>query len=163
MFCMAKSAKKNLFFARQFKTTFKQKCSNLRPLLFITFPQGFRISKIYGHPTLGKGAKKTFKRYLKSEQTNTRTDTRTFPLIESIGPGGRCFEKVFVPLWVGPVDNRPFTDWLHHFVPKNYTLILTQDMWHVTHDMWHVTHGGGCAFSQNFSFLALTVWERQHF
>ena len=25
--------------------------------------------------------------------------------------------------------------------------------------MWHVTHGGGCTFTQNFSFLALTVWD----
>ena len=37
--------KNKLFFARQFQTTFKQKCSNVRPLLSITFPQGFRISK----------------------------------------------------------------------------------------------------------------------
>ena len=40
---------------------------------------------------------------------------------------------------------------------------MTRDMWHVTHDMWHVTHGGGWTFSQNFSSLALTVWERQCF
>ena len=47
------------------------------------------------------GAKKIFKRYLKSEQTDRRTDgqtdgrtdRRTFRLIESIGPEGRCFEK----------------------------------------------------------------------
>ena len=37
----------------------------------------FRISKNIGHPTLGSGGKKTSKRYLKSEQTDTRTDTRT--------------------------------------------------------------------------------------
>ena len=41
--------------------------------------------------------KKTFKRYLKSEHTHGRTDgqthRRTFQLIESIGPEGRCFEK----------------------------------------------------------------------
>ena len=66
MFCKAKSAKNKLFFARRFQTTFKQKCSNLRPLLSITFPQGFRISKTIGHPTLGGGGRKTFKWYLKS-------------------------------------------------------------------------------------------------
>ena len=67
---------------------------------------------------------------------------------------------------VGPVDNRPSTDKLHHFVKK----IVTCDMWHVTRDMWHVTcdkwhvtrdmfffGGGGWTFSQNFSSLALTV------
>ena len=42
MFCKAKSATKKIKkIARQFQTTFKQKCSNLRPLLSITFPQGF--------------------------------------------------------------------------------------------------------------------------
>ena len=35
---------------------------------------------------------------------------------------------------VGPVDNRPSTDELHHFVRKK------EKMWHVTRDMWHVTH-----------------------
>ena len=47
----AKSAKKKLFFARQYKTTSKQKCSSVRPLLSNTFPQGFRISKNIGYPT----------------------------------------------------------------------------------------------------------------
>ena len=37
------------------------------------FPQGFRISKNIGHPTLGSGGKKMFKRYLKSEQTDKQT------------------------------------------------------------------------------------------
>ena len=82
---------------RQFWTSSKQKCSNVRPLLSITFPQGFRISKNIGHPTSGSGGKKTVKRYLQSEQTHTQTDgqtdRRTFRLIESIGPEGRCFEN----------------------------------------------------------------------
>ena len=76
MFCKAKSAKKTFFFWR--------------------FPQGFQIAKHIGHPTSGNGRKKTFKLYLKSEhmdgQTDTRTRRRTFRLIESIGPEGRCFE-----------------------------------------------------------------------
>ena len=86
--------KKITFFARRFQTTSKLKCSNLRPLLSITFPQGFRISKNIGHPTSGSGGKNTFKRYLKSEQTHTHTNIWTFRLIESIGPEGRCFEKL---------------------------------------------------------------------
>ena len=69
--------KNKLFFARQFQTTSKQKCSNVRPLLSITFPQGFRISKNIGHPTSGSGGKKTVKRYLKSEQTDRQTHKRT--------------------------------------------------------------------------------------
>jgi hypothetical protein len=49
----------------------------MRPLISITFPKAFRISKNIGHPTSGGGGKKTFKRYLKSEHTNRRTDGQT--------------------------------------------------------------------------------------
>jgi hypothetical protein len=67
----------------------------------MTFPQELRISKHFGHPTMGSGGTQTFKRYLKSEhtdrqtdgQTHRRTNRRTFQLIESIGPEGRCFEN----------------------------------------------------------------------
>ena len=76
MFCKAKSATTKKI-ARRFVTIFKQKCSSLRPLLSITFPQGFPVSKNIGHPTSGNGGKKTFKRYLRSEQTNTQTDRQT--------------------------------------------------------------------------------------
>ena len=44
---------------------------------FFTFPQGFRIFKNIGHPTLGSWGKKTVKRYLKSEQTDRQTDRQT--------------------------------------------------------------------------------------
>ena len=55
-----------------------KKISNLRPLFSITFPQGFWVSKKYWTSDFGKwGGKKTFKRYLKSEQTDIRTDTQT--------------------------------------------------------------------------------------
>ena len=65
---------------------------------------------------------------------------------------------------VGPVDNRPSPDKLHHFVKntqKNMTpdtWHMTPDTWNLTYDTWHVTHGGGWTFSQNFSSQALTVW-----
>ena len=68
---------KKTFFAQRFETTFKLKCSNLRPLLSITFSQGFRISKNIGHPTSESGGKMTFKQYLKSEHTNRQTDKQT--------------------------------------------------------------------------------------
>ena len=47
----------------------------MRPLLSITFPQGFRISKNIGHPISGSGGKKTFKRNLKSKQTDRHKKT----------------------------------------------------------------------------------------
>ena len=95
MFCKTKSAKKNkLFFCA---AILEQKCSNQRPLLSITFPQGFRILKKYWTSDFWKGGKNTFRRYLKSEhtdgQTDGRTDRRTFRPIERIGPEGRCFER----------------------------------------------------------------------
>ena len=37
---------------------------------------------------------------------------------------------------VGPVDNRPSNNMLHHSVKKKVTF----DMWQVTCDTWHVTH-----------------------
>ena len=43
---------------------------------------------------------------------------------------------------------------------KNVKLnIWTCDTWHVTHDTWHMTHSVGWTFSQNFSSLALLVWD----
>ena len=73
---------------------------------------------------------------------------------------------------VGPVDNRPSPEKLHHFEKKrekNYTWHvtpdtwhLTRDTWHVTYDTWHVTHGGGWTFSPNFSSPALMVWDWQY-
>ena len=77
MFCRAKSAKKQTFFCVTILDHFRTKCSNLRPLLSIPFPQGLQISKNIGHPTSGSGGKKTFKRYLKSEHTDGQTDGQT--------------------------------------------------------------------------------------
>ena len=54
-----KSVKKKLFLPRRFYTIFEQKCSTWRPLLSITFPQGFQISSNFGHWTSGSGGKKT--------------------------------------------------------------------------------------------------------
>ena len=44
-----------------------------------------------------------------------------------------------------------------HMTPDMWN--LTCDTWHVTCNTGHVTHGWGWTFSQNFSFLALTVWD----
>ena len=82
----------------------------MRPLLVITFPQEIRISKIFGHSTLGSGGKKTFKLYLKSEQTHRHTHTHTDRhthigtnrLIECIGPEGGCSEKYWLKYFIRP-------------------------------------------------------------
>ena len=71
----------------------------MRPLIYITFPQGFPGSKNIGHTTSVSGGKKTVKQYLKSEHTNRQTDKQTniwtFRLIKSIGPEGQCFENYY--------------------------------------------------------------------
>ena len=38
---------------------------------------------------------------------------------------------------------------------------VTGDMWHVTHDTLHISHSVGWTFCQNFSSLALPVWDWQ--
>ena len=50
---------------------------NIRPLLSMNFPQGLRISKNIGLLTSGSGGKNTFKRYLKSEHTETPIGRQT--------------------------------------------------------------------------------------
>ena len=70
--------KKKLFFARRFSTIFKQKCSDLRPFLTITFPQGFRISKYIEHPTSGSGGKKTIKKDQKPKKTEKSEEKNFF-------------------------------------------------------------------------------------
>ena len=55
----ADSSRIKQIFARQFYTLYEQKFSNLRQLLALTFPQGFQISKKFGHWT-SSGDKKTF-------------------------------------------------------------------------------------------------------
>ena len=55
-----KPVKKN-FFAAAISHHFWAKNSNQRPLLYIIFPKGFRISKNFGLWTLGSGRKNTVK------------------------------------------------------------------------------------------------------
>ena len=57
---------------------------------------------------------------------------------------------------VGPVDNRPSTDKLYHFVQKKKK-IVTHDMWHVTRDMWHVTLDTGHVTRETWH-----VWRGEH-
>ena len=70
---------------------------------------------------------------------------------------------------VSPVDNRPYTNPLYHFV-KNIKICdkihVTRDMWHVTQDRWNVTHDMGrithgvrWTSSQNFRSLTHMVRE----
>ena len=60
------------------------------------------------------------------------------------GKGSRFLFNFHIKLdGVGPNDNRPSTNSLHHFVnffiKKNVKKVVTCDRWHVTHDSWHVT------------------------
>ena len=69
--------REKLFLSRRFYILYEQEFLNLRPLLSITFPQGFKKFKKFGHWTSGSGDKKTVKRSEKVWQTNRQTDTHT--------------------------------------------------------------------------------------
>ena len=71
---------------------------------------------------------------------------------------------------VGPIDNRPSTNLLHHFVQCLLRIIffseiffdmweVTGDMWHMTRETWYMTHSVIRTFSQNFNSLDLPVWD----
>ena len=68
-----------------------QKISNVRQLLSIIFPEGLRIPKIFGHPTLESGAKRRLNGTSKvntwtNRQTDTHTDKLTYRKHLSRGP-----------------------------------------------------------------------------
>ena len=60
--------KRNKLFLRRILDHFQTKMFQSETISF---------SKNIGHPTLGSGGKKTFKRYLKSEQTDGQTHGQT--------------------------------------------------------------------------------------
>ena len=68
---------------------------------------------------------------------------------------------------VGSVDNRPFPASSTILPPKKYVTLytwhVTRDMWHMTQDMWHIIFDTwwGWTFSQNVSYPALIIWDRQ--
>ena len=56
-----KTIHKKKILPQRFYTLYEQKFSNLRPLLFVTFPQGFRKSNKFVYWTSGSSDKKTVK------------------------------------------------------------------------------------------------------
>ena len=89
-----KSEEKNFFLSgdfRQFSNKNVHIWYHFFPLLF---PKDFESLKILDIRLREVGAKRPLNGTSKvNRQTHTRTHTRTFQLIESIGPEGRCFEK----------------------------------------------------------------------
>ena len=68
---------KTNFFCFAILDHFQTKMFQSETTSFHYFSPRIWISKNIGHPTSGSGGKKTFKRYVKSEQTHRHTDTRT--------------------------------------------------------------------------------------
>ena len=78
MFCKAKSATKKTFFLRgDLRSLSNKNVQMLDHFFALLFPKDSKSLKNIGHPTLGKRGKKTFKRYLKSEQTDGETHGQT--------------------------------------------------------------------------------------
>ena len=96
MFCKAKSAKKKPFFCLTILDHFQTKVfkSDTTSLHYFS-PKDSESLKILDIRLQEVGAKR---RLNGTSKVNTHTDTQThiwtFRLIESIGPEGRCFEKV---------------------------------------------------------------------
>ena len=63
-----KKIRKKLFSPWRFYTLYEQKFSNLRPLLYITFHQGFQKSKNFREWTLGSGGKRPLNRVRNTEE-----------------------------------------------------------------------------------------------
>ena len=115
MFCKAKSATtKNFFLRGDFRPLPNKNVQIWYHFFPLLFPKDSESLKILDIQLQEGGGKNTFKRYLKSEHTNRRTPRRkrrrTFRLIESIGPEGRCFENGTI------LDHiRPYDTILDHF------------------------------------------------
>ena len=94
---------------------FSKSFLNLRPLLSITFPQGFRISKYFGHPTSGSGGKIGLKiYYMKRGHIYTYMDIAT---TRKNRPKGRFFEKENI------VQNKSYVD-----IDPNHNLVYLRQV-----------------------------------
>ena len=97
--CCENQQKINFFYAAILEH-FQTKNSIMRPFLSSTFPQGFRISKNFGHPTLVSGGKiglkiKVWKGDRQTDkQTHRHTHRQTIRLLDRINmsssPTGCC-------------------------------------------------------------------------
>ena len=88
-----KSAKNYLFLRGNFRPLPNKNVQIWDHFFPLLFPKNSESLNILDIQLREVGAKRRLNGTSKSEQTDTRTDTRTFRLIESIGPEGRCFEK----------------------------------------------------------------------
>ena len=106
MFCKAKSAKKKLLLRGDFRPLSNKNVQMLDHFCPLLFPKDSESLKILDIRLREVGAKRPLNGTSKvNRQTHRRThkhtDRRTFRLIESIGPEGRCFENhINVERWV---------------------------------------------------------------
>ena len=107
----AKFAKKNLFFVWQFYTLYKQKFSNPRSLLYITFPQGFWKSKKFG--LLEVGAKRPVNGVRNTNTKKSYSVRQNSPIFFFLG-GGRDFTPLALLVKVFKLETTSF----HYFFPS---------------------------------------------
>ena len=89
-----KIAKKKLFLRGDFRPFSNENVQMLDHFFSLLFPKDSESLKILDIRLREVGAKRPLNGTSKvNRQTDGQTDRRTFRLIESIGPGGRCFEK----------------------------------------------------------------------
>ena len=101
-FCKAKSAttKKTFFLRGDFRSLPNKNVQMLDRFFPLLFPKDSESLKILDIRLHEVGAKRPLNGTSKvNKHTNTQTDRRTFRLIESIGPEGRCFENFRIEIW----------------------------------------------------------------
>ena len=88
---------KKLFFDGDFRPLPNKNVQMLDHFFPLLFPKDSESLKIFDIRLLEVGAKRPLNGTSKvNRQTNRQTDKRTFRLIESIGPEGRCFENLLM-------------------------------------------------------------------
>ena len=108
--------KTNFFLAGQIFTYYEQKFSNMRPLLSITFSQGFWKSKRFGRWTLRIGSKKMFKQ---SEQ------------MKMIRKFFFCSTAILHPFWANVSKSEITSN--YYFSPR---ILKILKVWTLNFGMW---------------------------
>ena len=125
----------------------------MRQLLSIAFPQRFRISQNFWHPTSGSGGKKTHKIFSKNPKKSKYHKNKTSQNVNNkkitISRNHFFFKNFWNVLIIEENSLRP--ELSEHYRQnrngegqKSLCLIwnLTKK-WNMTYDIWHVTHDSG--------------------
>ena len=122
------------------------------PLLF---PKDSESLKILDIQLREVGAKRPLNGTSRSEHTDRHTDRRTFWLIESIGPEGRCFENHYSKII--RARKLKFKENVH--LPLCVTLLKSHVTFHVSHVTYHMSDHH---YHKTVKARSLQFWDSVH-